>query len=900
MITTITNDYYGYSVACDGNWAAVSNPSSLRYEYASSSYLRTGSIEVYKYNINTDIHDKKTLLTRHLSPYEYIYLITEQNNINPQGPNYILQTELTGSRPLTANKNLIIDWSAYYTSSEDGYGYSIDLNGTYLAVGCPYFTSTASVQNSETSSFYFTGSGQVDIYDLSRLDIDPYANRLPVSITGYTTSSGIINVVAYVPPYQQYSQVLLESRDTTDITNPWISINIVITSNDGGTITIPTIYSTSLYPYEIRVTGIVGTDPYLMTIETPSTSVVESFGYAVSINNEWLSIGSPSESGSKGLVYMYRKTLGAMASWSLFQTLVTPSEINTGDNFGKSICLNKATGSYSASMVVGTARPSGSKAYVYEFNGYNWANSYTLLPDNTTIYPLTFYNTFPIISGSTNTADSFGISVSIYKDTIMVGAPTDRYIYEYSGSSVFRQGSVYFFERCPDVGKGFYLARKSYGNEKILDNNALGTSVGVYNNYAIAGSPKIDSELATICYLRGSLFQSNYCGQTEEVSVDGQFVLWQQATGSFIPDTSNKDWQITNIYQVKKKILQPYRDYGFSCDISDSFIMIGAPLLISGSSRIMDLASNTGSFTGNLDQIGDLTGKTYIYNLKNLRENFYVGNVFYRNGKLVIMSSGSAFDGLLLVNADNNDYEYDLNFKSKQVIYEKQIVCAVDVGEFNVSTNPTAILLPTSSFDINNNGIFDFQDCDVLLKYMKYKSTEALGPSTDWSSSIINTATDEEASVYNMYNSQWPNGSGALFTSSYSYINNNLYIDLDFNQDNKIDINDMNILWKYFINRLTQKNYETYVTPNSRKKFLSQILDFLNDRTMRGVAPNINTNFLDYGRLSKADPTGSYLAPYISGVGLYSGTDLVAVGKLGSPIKNSGIFPLNIILKIDF
>ena len=202
MITTITNDYYGYSVACDGYWAAVSNPSSLRYEEASSSYLRTGSVEIYKYNINTDTHDKKSLLTRALSPYEYVFLITQFANVSPQGPDHVLQTELTGLRPLTSDKNLIIDWSAYYTSSEDGYGYSIDLNGTYLAVGCPYFRSTASVQDPVTSSFYFTGSGQVDIYDLTRLDLDPYANRIPVTISGYITSSGILIVIAYFPPNQ--------------------------------------------------------------------------------------------------------------------------------------------------------------------------------------------------------------------------------------------------------------------------------------------------------------------------------------------------------------------------------------------------------------------------------------------------------------------------------------------------------------------------------------------------------------------------------------------------------------------------------------------------------------------------------------------------------------------------
>lgn len=306
-------------------------------------------------------------------------------------------------------------------------------------------------------------------------------------------------------------------------------------------------------------------------------------------------------------------------------------------------------------------------------------------------------------------------------------------------------------------------------------------------------------------------------------------------------------------------------------------------------------------FIPNLDELGDLSGKSYIYNLRNLRENFYVGNVFYRNGKIVIMASGSAFEGLLLSNADNSSYEYDLSFKSKLVIFEKQIVCSVDIGEFNVSTNPTAIILPTPSFDINNNGKFDFQDCDVLLKYMMYKSTEITGnPQTNWSSSIINTATNEESSVYNMYSSQYPEGSSGLFTSSYSYINNSLYNDLDFNQDNKINILDMNILWKYFINRLNQKNYETYITPNSQRKFLSDILDFINEKTLRGEPPAINSNFLDYGRLSQADPTGSYLASYVTSIGLYQGTELVAVAKLGSPIKITPDFPMNFIVKMDF
>ena len=299
-------------------------------------------------------------------------------------------------------------------------------------------------------------------------------------------------------------------------------------------------------------------------------------------------------------------------------------------------------------------------------------------------------------------------------------------------------------------------------------------------------------------------------------------------------------------------------------------------------------------------QLGDLSGKAYIYNLKNLRRDFYVGNVFYRNGKIVVMTSGSNFEGLQLSNVIDSEYQYDLNFKSKQTIFEKQIVCPVEPGEFNVSTNPTAIVLPGALFDINNNGIFDFQDADVLLRYMTYKSTEYTGyPDTNWSSSIIDTTTDEEQTVHDMYSSQWQ-GTDQLFSSSYSSINNTLFASLDFNEDNKINYNDMNVLWKYFIYRLTQKNYETWITPSSRKKFLSDILDYLNQKTMRGHSPTIDQNFLDYARLSKLDPTGSYLAPTVTTVGLYNGCDLVAVAKLGSPIKITPDFPINFVIKMDY
>ena len=682
----------------------------------------------------------------------------------------------------------------------------------------------------------------------------------------------------------------------------WQTIAVGPTSNSGGTLTIQTNYTQGQYNAlnpQPRVVGLVGTSPYLTTIQNPNPQVTGSFGYSVSLNDEWLAVGSPYESGSKGAVFMFRKLNGNNLSWSFIQTLPTPSNIGVGDNFGLSIGMNKATSSLSWSMIVGSAKPSSSNAYIYEFNGTNWVNTVTLLPDNTTIYPLPFYPTLPIPTVYPNTMDSFGHSVAMYQDSVIIGAPTDRIIQEFSGSSYYQQGAVYFFQRCvPNVlGANYYFVRKSYGNQNIMKNNLLGWSVSIYDQYAVSGSTKLNALSCSICYLRGSMFQEHFCGGDLSETLNGQFILYNQITGSI---TTSIDWDVTNIYQIKKRLLSPYRAYGWDAYISNQFVIIGSPMLISGSNTIMDLDPLTGSFTGSVGILGDLSGKAYIYNLKNLRPNFYVGNVFYRNGKIVIMTSGSNFDGLQLNNTVTNEYDYDLDFTSKQTVYEKQVVCPVDIGEFNVSTNPSAIVLPQAEFDINKNGQFDFQDCDVLLRYMAYKNTQfTSNPSTDWTSSILDTTTNEEVTVYNMYSSSWT-GTDNLFSSSYSAINNTMYNDLDLNNDNKMNYNDMFILWKYFIYRLTQKNYNSYITPSSKNKYLSSVIDYLNSKTLRGKPPQINPNFLDYRVLSNADPTGSYLAPTVTTIGLYNGCDLVATAKLGSPIKITPDFPINFVVKIDF
>lgn len=64
--------------------------------------------------------------------------------------------------------------------------------------------------------------------------------------------------------------------------------------------------------------------------------------------------------------------------------------------------------------------------------------------------------------------------------------------------------------------------------------------------------------------------------------------------------------------------------------------------------------------------------------------------------------------------------------------------------------------------------------------------------------------------------------------------------------------------------------------------------------------PNKFGSFDDYEVSGSIDPTGSYLAPYITTIGLYDDNmDLLVVAKLPQPIKSLPDYPVNFIVRFD-
>jgi hypothetical protein len=636
-------------------------------------------------------------------------------------------------------------------------------------------------------------------------------------------------------------------------------------------------------------------NPFLYSIADPDADTVGtgSFGYSVSINDGWIAIGSPYVGGSEGAVYLYKNdSTTNQYSWS-FQQKIQATSDDTGLLFGHSVELNKSTGSKSGSLIVGVGSISGNRAFLFEYTGGLWTQAYTFLPETTTS-PLTFgnYNSY---SHSFTTASEYGSAVSMYNDTVVIGSPANRTVQEYSSSVINRQGAVYVYEKCENTSPLSYkLKLKTYGDETITKNNRLGQSVSIYENNIVAGIPKTNVHSLSSCEVQSTLFQLHHCNSSLENTLNGQCLFVQK-------NTSSLDWDITKIYRNKKKYMAPYKSYGNSVDISNFSFVVGAPMILSDINRQINVEITESNDVA----LSEIAGKAFIYNLPNFKPEFHVGNVFYRNGKIILMTSGSIFDGLMFNPISEYPYEYDLGFNSKYTVYEKQIICNVNPGEFNTSTNPTAITRETSSFDVNGNGTVDFQDVDVLLSYMQYKNTQLYvtgAISTNWSSSIV--TDDAEQSLLRYYQESYDlTHTGVLISESisrYEFEDTSMQDLLDFNQDTRIDANDMNILWKHFTNRLTQGNYQSYITPNCQRQLFSEIVDHMDDLTKKNSLPLIRSEFLNYDTLTANDKTGSFLAPMATTIGLYSGLDLVAVAKLGSPVKITPELPINFVVKMDF
>jgi hypothetical protein len=105
-----------------------------------------------------------------------------------------------------------------------------------------------------------------------------------------------------------------------------------------------------------------------------------------------------------------------------------------------------------------------------------------------------------------------------------------------------------------------------------------------------------------------------------------------------------------------------------------------------------------------------------------------------------------------------------------------------------------------------------------------------------------------------------------------------------------------------FITGSDNKIYKTTTTPGA--KYIKKLLTFEDGNTLdfrySGSIGNTKAGFEHYDLSGSVDSTGSFLAPFITTIGLYDDNcDLVAIAKLPQPIKSMPDLTVNFIVRFD-
>ncbi len=311
------------------------------------------------------------------------------------------------------------------------------------------FLQTANIFGSSFPGSQKMGSG-VAISDEVLVVGAPLNNRAYV----YTLDgSGAWNLEAILSPSE------LTSNDYFGFSVGVHKNNIIVGNPDNGHVSPANPGSAYIFSRDKGGTNNWG---LVKKLNAPNGFTMSQFGWSVSFTNSKVVVGSPDTDGT-GAAYIYGASVGGTHNWGLIKK-VTPSDGVINGKFGTSVSI------YKGKLVVGASSNNtngyvAGAAFVFTRNKggtNNWGEVKKLLASD----------------GSAG--DYFGQSVSIYKNTIVIGA---------FGNSIkgIDSGSAYVFEK--DYGGG-----NNWGEIKILvgsdtaTSDSFGNGVGISENHIIVGA----------------------------------------------------------------------------------------------------------------------------------------------------------------------------------------------------------------------------------------------------------------------------------------------------------------------------------------------------------------------------------------------------------------------------
>lgn len=204
--------------------------------------------------------------------------------------------------------------------------------------------------------------------------------------------------------------------------------------------------------------------------------------------------------------------------YAKWESKLLASDKKNKAEFGRSIAVDGNT------MVVGASGFGGNVAYVFTKNGNTWVQSQKLSR----------------ISVNNYDHESFGFSVAIEGDTIVVGAPRESIEEGKIGT-----GTAYIFTRNGDT---WSQTQKLLASDKWIGDN-FGENVAIHGNTIIVGAPFVDSNLDS----------------------NGEII---EHGAAYVFTKNNNIWSQTQKLLVTDKKTDAY--LGVSIALNDNILVVGA------------------------------------------------------------------------------------------------------------------------------------------------------------------------------------------------------------------------------------------------------------------------------------------------------------------------------------
>ena len=816
----------------------------------------------------------------------------------------------------------------YFESANEHFGESVSSWGPYVAVG----------SSMDALSLATRRTGYVSVF---KHDSKKDAHRLVAKINFPFTQS-VAGTSSYFEDSFGYSVSL---RD-----------NFLAVGSPTGSACSVNLYNGYVCVYDKNKGG---PDNWGIINMLKGESNGDKFGNSVAIDNDILAVGAPAYSGSKGAVYIFRKhrymdsgsclDIPTGSSWQqvvfssdfcaelvtsslvvtqsytptfvsgnytwTYETVLTSSIQAVGDNFGWSVSVDANR------LIVGTNKYGTGYATMFTCSYYSasmnscptasWKQIQIFRKDNTTGDLNINGPEYSVDVSSEIITDKFGYSVSTSGKNVVVGCQYDKAYkpyYAYTGSALVL-GAAYFYqygyvEECIDFQ--YDLKTKTFGNRKYQTNNKFGWSVSIEGSTAAVTSLP-DKLTNDVDYSAGSYILENF---SYESSGSADSVLGRATIYNY--DDNSDAWHITGELRRNKEENNPYNIYGYSVSLGSDYMCVGAPIVnIAAPSSYSQIIDENNQVSSSFPS--SYSGSAYIYNMRKYETNPLIGNIFYNNGYFVITNTGSNYQNIFMGTGSRG---FEMNYQGAHTIYEHEYLVSVRPGEFNYSTNPSSLVQNPLYFDVNQDGVVDYKDVSLVMRYLQMKKFYAefvfdengivLEPDTLedyswWANDIIQTEATDVLQQESDYAAYLASASFDPFTKkAFDYIETNLVNTgiLDIDGDGIINLNDGFIFSLYYFGKLNPTKLSNYITAASTRIYVKDIETYLNQYC--GVDHSkVTPEFLNYQYSSSYDPTGSFLAPYITTIGLYQDNQLVAVGKLGRPIKNLIDWPVNIVVRFD-